>query len=176
LPNTDKTVQQPSRFTASRQIFKPGTFRMLLHQTAAMWTDGRTDMHWMCRRRDIRLQFCEIFWTGCGEVCLNLGLCWVWLWTTPFCINMSKLVSPVEWLADWAYVNTAYSYGDKKGSSARAGFLSLTALNGFLHSVTQCHSSSLTCTNCTGPFRSLQGRDYNRTIQNYVFVVWVWCL
>jgi hypothetical protein len=42
MPNTDTTVQQPSRLTVIRQIFKPGIFRMLLHQTAALWTDGLT--------------------------------------------------------------------------------------------------------------------------------------
>jgi len=94
-------------------------------------TDGRTCIE--CAGRDrYGCSFAKFSEQAVGKFVWTLGLCWVLLWTTPFCINMSKLVSSVEWLADWAYVNTACSYGDKKGPSARAGCLSLTALNGFL--------------------------------------------
>jgi len=75
LPNTDKTVQQPSQCTMIRPIFKPGIFQMPLHQTAALWTDGRTCIECAGGRESYRCKSAKFSEHDVGEFVWTLGLC-----------------------------------------------------------------------------------------------------
>ena len=130
-----------------------------------------------------------------------LGLCWVWLWRGPFwdCAGFGcggvhfgtvlglvvegsillKYVKTYElgWMTCWLGLRQySLQLWRQKGLKRTRWVFIPRRTEWFL---TQCNSVSLEFTyvhNYAGSYRSQQDRDYNRTIQNYVFVLWVWGL